>query len=135
MQYKLKVHTDQEAFDAVCVHLRTMTRRAKEGVWCRYETPTGDRCAIGALIDAEHLPDWRCAVGDLLDEENGAYAFGNELTDERDFLNLGDDYIDPEFLATLQELHDEADNWDHNGFREDALEHLAANWALQYTKP
>jgi hypothetical protein len=51
MAIKLNVNTNQDAFDAVVRHLKAQNRQASWDGACAYRTPSGLKCAIGALID------------------------------------------------------------------------------------
>lgn len=91
----LTVKTNQEAFDAVVRHLRTMPYRAYANQACCYWQSDGPSCAIGAIT----------VNPQLLQRENTGV----------DWL-ISDGILDPgtvdlRLLMRLQTLHDTEMNW------------------------
>lgn len=126
MTITLNVSTNQEAFDKVWKHLHSMPRRAAqydvvaERMMCRFRTELGERCAVGCLIpDDQYDPAMEVGgVGTLVDEG---------------WLDDGMNAIAIELLMDLQDIHDEARNWDESGFNGSgtaALRHIAKWHAL-----
>lgn len=123
--FKLKVKTNQEAFDAVRVHLSKMKRQSiRTGTnMCLYAGPKGARCAISAIIDApwkgvKALDDQESpAIGTLINK--GLVLSGN---------------VKPNLLSDLQMVHDNASNWDPEiGFcGEPTLETVAMHHGLSF---
>ncbi len=91
-----------------------VSKRNADGFTCRYN-PIHEKtegCAIGRLIKDKAL----CAKFDELEAfESGVDYVFDELPE--DLQELGQ-----EFLARLQDLHDDVDNWTETGMSDDGLE-------------
>lgn len=133
---KLSVQTDQEAFDAACRHFARMTKRAVNGSSCVYETPDGkNHCIVGALLklDTPDKHQWAKHVGGGWDDVAWQEDYGVECLED---LPAGGYLVDVngltyELPADLQNIHDEAANWDEDGFIGWwMLEDLAINYNL-----
>lgn len=117
--------TNQEMFDRVVAHARnqgckaTMIIELPSGefkVSCRYRTPEGLKCFIGALI-----PD-----------ANYSVLFENELASMPNVRAAAGILPEQKHLAgDLQQVHDNAEitRW------EDEFKRLAKNYNLTYTPP
>jgi len=112
--------TLQEVFDKVVQHARTQGKQAiTSRGQCRYRTPDGLKCFIGALIpDEVYGPDMErmrvCALMEI-DPDISRMFEG----------------INPYQLDQLQRIHDEQspDRW------EGYLQSYAIRWGLKYTAP
>jgi hypothetical protein len=109
----------QETFDKVARHLLTQGRRSAElnpmvsGGVCRYRSPDGTKCAVGALIPDELYSadmEGRSVIGLVGCDGNDDVSPWAEAL--RAHLGVESDY-DERFLETLQRIHDgyEPDTW------------------------
>lgn len=117
--------TNQEAFDEMMEHLRSLKERSTD--WYGDCVYNGSKCAVGALMTDEEqdkFGDFAGAVDSLL---KGMLKEGHESTLHN--LNL---YL----LDDMQHLHDEGFNWSGEGFdAEGKAEMIANKYNLIYTKP
>ena len=116
--------TNQEAFDKMMSHLRSLSGQSRNEYGCVYN---GSKCAIGAL---------------MTDEEQEVYGdFGDEVLVLLEVIldSGGDSFLlglDVPFLSCMQDLHDATYNWSSEGFEgEDIAEDIAKDYGLIYTKP
>lgn len=118
--------TNQEAFDKMMEHLRSLKERSLDeaGDSCAYN---GTMCAVGALMtDEEQMKfgDYDGGVGGLL----GRMSLSGHTSTLHN--------LDRALLGQMQDLHDGEYNWDDEGFTaEDVAEHIAFLFDLTYTKP
>jgi hypothetical protein len=117
--------TNQEVFDKVVVHLRSMASQSVrlDGV-CAYRGIDGLKCAIGIFIpDDVYSPD-------MEGPDNGVERLLNNF-------NLPElKEIPIDLLKRLQSAHDSGDNWGEDGFfGEYDLETTARIWSLSYLSP
>lgn len=117
--------TNQEAFDEMMEHLRSLKERSVDsGGDCVYN---GSKCAVGALMtdeEQEKFGDCEGYVEDLLDDM--------AMVGHESILNSLDLYL----LEDMQTLHDEEFNWSDKGFdAEGKAEMIANKYNLIYTKP
>ena len=117
--------TDQEAFDIMVNHLRAQGVKAQ--VWssniqakvCRYRTPDGRKCAVGALIpDKLYEPCMEGSNIDVLLADNPVLA--------RYFKG-----VHPDMLRMVQVVHDRypEEEWTSE------LAKVAEHYHLKYTPP
>jgi len=105
---KLKVNTDQEAFDLVMksIHkqkvpsIKVDVKDSKNSLSCLYAGKGKHRCAIGHLLDA---PKSKLKKLDKINVHLGTSIDGLIAT-----LEVDSGGIDIDFLAKLQECHDRA---------------------------
>jgi hypothetical protein len=98
----LSTTTNQETFDTVVRHLVAQGHRAmRDGSCVYFDRPTGDRCAIGALIPGEELVAYQ-QVQSFVDLVDDGYA---SIPDGVAVVLLND----------LQCAHDCDDNWTRTG--------------------
>ena len=95
----------QEAFDIVVTHALKQNERAlmdieTEGCSCRYRTPDGLKCFVGALIpdDRYHPAMEGNSVADLL--------AGRSFIPDYLLLENESPHIQEDFYSHLQEIHD-----------------------------
>ena len=118
--------TNQEAFDKMMEHLRSLKGRSMDegGDDCVYN---GTKCAVGALMtdeEQEKFGDYDGSVGGLL---GWMASEGHPST-----LHT----LDLSLLRKMQDLHDSCYNWDYESFTaEDVAEDIAGIFNLTYTKP
>ncbi len=118
--------TNQEAFDKMMEHLRSLEGRSLDeaGDACAYN---GTMCAVGALMtdeEQEKFGDYDGGVGGLLGRMT---LEGHKSTLHTLLLPL---------LTKMQDLHDGCYNWGDEGFTaEDVAEDIAVMFDLTYTKP
>ena len=117
--------TNQEAFDKMMEHLRSLKARSidSEGA-CTYN---GSKCAVGALMTDEEQEEFGSLLG-------GVY----ELLEEMDVAGHDSALHDIDFslLACMQDLHDKEYNWSCEGFiAEDKSKRIAKKFNLTYTSP
>tara|TARA_Y100000296_G_scaffold10404_1_gene11864 strand:+ start:837 stop:1193 length:357 start_codon:yes stop_codon:yes gene_type:complete len=117
--------TNQEAFDEMMEHLRTLKERSVDwGDTCAYN---GSKCAVGALMTDEEQDKFGYydgGVGGLLEEMS---QMGHTST-----LHT----LDLDLLGEMQDLHDSYYNWGVEGFTaEEDAESIADQFNLTYTKP
>ena len=118
--------TNQEAFDRMMNHLRSLKERSTEdsGSLCVYN---GAKCAVGALMTEEEQKKFgyfEGSVTTLLD-----YMAGNDHKSELHAL-------DGSMLEYVQCLHDYDRNWSLDGFKaEPKAEKIAEQFGLVYTAP
>lgn len=101
----------QKIFEKVVTHLiKQGVRSVNDYNVCMYRGPYGNKCAVGCLI-----PDKMYSA-----KMEGNNIFG--LISE--FKNILPKYIidNKEFLMTLQDLHDEKNNWNKNGLKSYVIE-------------
>ena len=116
--------TNQEAFDKMMSHLRSLSGQSRNEHGCVYN---GSKCAIGALMTEEEQRDY----GDF--SESVIELLEKMEIDDRDSLLLG---LDEDFLWDMQGLHDDPLNWSDEGFEgEDVAEAIAKDYGLIYTSP
>ncbi len=114
--------TEQEIFDKVLAHSRSMTEKAVSllGEYCMYRTSTGNRCFVGVCIpDEVYVPEM---------ENSGIDTLLSRFPVMQNILGASKRRID--FLVRLQEIHD----YSFCG-REKHLEDFAERWSLSYTPP
>jgi hypothetical protein len=116
----LSTTTNQETFDTVVRHLVTQGHRAMKGGFCAYyNSTTGDRCAIGALIPGEDLANkWQ--------------GWGVKKLANLGIVAIPDD-VSVEMLDKLQGAHDWESSWTPAGLSEEGwlwLRLLAADYHL-----
>jgi len=115
--------TEQEVFDTVVVHLRSMKKQSLDANGaCVYRSPSGAKCAIGSII-----PDELYSPSMEGRPVNNLY---------RDYPHLPhSEHLD--LLDRLQETHDAATFWvDDVGLGTDGegyLALIAADFNLKYT--
>lgn len=114
--------TNQEAFDIMVNHLRTMPGRsvnARKTV-CQYRNSNGNKCAVGVLIpDNEYDSDWDInTIGiDMIYSKIPSLQGLN--------INL---------LQKMQDAHDNPNNWKEDQFTsEQLLACIAYEFHLEYT--
>ncbi len=116
--------TNQEAFDKMMSHLRSLSGQSRNEYGCVYN---GSKCAIGALMtdeEQEVYGDFGEGISELLWEM---------VDSDRDSLLRG---LDRYFLVGMQDLHDATYNWSGEGFEgEDKAEEIAKDYGLIYTSP
>lgn len=120
--------TNQEAFDKMMAHLRSLPERStyprSAGMECAYN---GTMCAVGVLMsEAEqlHFGASRGGVRALLREMQAA-----GYTSVLHALDVG-------LLVKMQGLHDEVYNWDSTGLtNEERASKIAELSGLVYTPP
>ena len=114
--------TNQEAFDKMMEHLRSLKERSfdeSQNV-CVYK---GSKCAVGAIMTDEELKEYGGYEGGVLD-----------LLGSMKKSNLHD--INIALLSDMQYLHDDEDNWSDEGFdEENKAKYIANRHGLTYTKP
>lgn len=121
---KLKVHNNQEAFDAAVRHLNGMRRRAAtaDARTCVYETEDGKaNCVVGALLvlDTPDKHKWakkvRASVENVL---RGTLhrSIGRGDGDRPGEYLVDENGVDPGLLARLQSIHDDKFSWSPEGF-------------------
>lgn len=118
--------TNQEAFDKMMEHLRSLKGRSmdKDGSSCVYN---GTMCAVGALMTDEEQEKF----GDC---ESEVYFLLKEMREEghKSTLHSLSFYL----LEDMQTLHDEEVNWSDKVFdAENKAEMIAERFNLVYTKP
>lgn len=89
----------QATFNKVVTALIAQGCRSSDGTRCLYRGPNGTKCAIGLLVDDEHIYMLKEGPGisGQLDGTHGAAL--------RQLLDVADD-SDEEFLGCLQDMHD-----------------------------
>ena len=117
--------TNQEAFDEMMEHLRSLKERSMDsGGACAYD---GTKCAVGALMtdeEQEKFGDCEGNVDELLDDM--------EMVGHKSILHD----LNYSLLAGMQTLHDDEVNWSDKGFdAEGKAEMIANKYNLTYTKP
>lgn len=113
---KLKVKTNQQAFDRVCRNLAKMSKRAYDDGACQYLTDEGERCAIGGLLSRRGCKKIRGSI---------QFRIKDGIVDPGD--------VSAELLTDLQTAHDRKSHWDDNGFFAwDELEKLAEKYGLLF---
>ena len=118
--------TNQEAFDKMMEHLRSLKGRSldENDDACAYN---GTMCAVGALMtdeEQEKFGDFNGNFEDLIDE----------MTKEGHTSTLHS--LNCDLLEDMQLLHDGCYNWGAEGFAAEAkAEEIAHNHELTYTKP
>lgn len=120
--------TEQEIFDTVVNHLRTMPGRsmARSVNFCAYRGDNGNKCAVGVLLTDEEYSD----MGGNLIESSGVH----HLATYKKFPAHLKPHV--ELLGHLQHIHDNAYNWNGDTFTgELALAALAKDFNLTYTEP
>ena len=96
--------TPLQIIDKVEAHLRTMSRRSKDHINCRYRTAQGEMCAIGCLIpEDKYRPRW--------DDHEESYI--SEIVPV--LIAAGLD-ITEALARELQGIHDRSSNWSDKGF-------------------
>ena len=120
--------TNQEAFDKMLSHLRSLPARSADcDGTCVYN---GSMCAVGALMTAEEQELYGDHTGDaaMLLHDMARDGHTSELHS-----------LDGEMLYQMQEIHDSAvfwsaeDGFDHYG--EEAVKEVADDRGLVYTAP
>ena len=118
--------TDQEAFDKMMNHLRSLKAPSMNIIKnaCVYN---GSKCAVGALMTDEEQETFGMCEGnasDLLEDMARAYHV-SELHS-----------LNRLMLIDMQYLHDTPLNWSDKGFdHEGGAERIAAKYDLDYTAP
>lgn len=93
--------TQQEIFDKVSSHLLTQNAKSEDDGACLYRSPTGLKCAIGALIpDGLYDPVIENVPIDNIYIEPGTKTLQNILREIGCDANL-------DFLTDLQAIHDD----------------------------
>jgi hypothetical protein len=116
--------TNQEAFDKMMSHLRSLSGQSRNEYGCAYN---GSKCAIGALMTDEEQEVYGDFNSDI------RFLLENMEIDDRDSFLLG---LDKDFLWDMQGLHDDPLNWSDKGFEyEDEAEVVAKRYGLIYTDP
>jgi hypothetical protein len=115
--------TNQEAYDKMMKHLRSLKERSMEpGGRCVYN---GTMCAIGSLMtdeEQEKFGDLAVGVSDLLSEMLDA---GHTSKLHR---------LDDCLLDDMQVLHDDFNNWGPEGFTaEEHAKRIANSYGLNYS--
>ncbi len=117
--------TNQEAFDKMMNHLRSLKGRSvnKDG-FCVYN---GLKCPVGVLMtdeEQEQFGDFKGSVDHLLEE---MWSNGHESMLHG--LNFA-------LLSYTQALHDDGGYWDARGFAaEESAKKIAIQFGLTYNKP
>jgi hypothetical protein len=106
----LKPKTDQEAFDMVVKHLKSMPERSMKpanirglGMRCAYRSRDGLACAIGCMVSDEDARTMDAQPESGIDD----LVFA-EVVDPGE--------VSRSLLSQLQDAHDDPDNWDDSGF-------------------
>lgn len=99
-----KPYTQQECFDIIWERAKNPVK-AKDGQFCKYRTPDGNRCFIGALIpDEEYSRDFELLAG-IMDVYKRVSTLDGSLFDFYKDLQFIHDYNSPEIWnSQLQEL-------------------------------
>ena len=117
--------TNQEAFDEMMEHLRTLKERSVD--WAGDCVYNGSKCAVGILMTDEEQDKFGYydgGVGGLMEDMQEAGHASTLHT------------LDLDLLGEMQELHDGEYNWDDKGFTaEETAECIANQFNLTYTKP
>lgn len=120
--------TDQEIFDIVCAHLRSMKKPSirvstKSDFFCVYRADDGGKCAAGILIpDEEYHPDM---------EGKNFVSVCNDYT----YMKYKFNYDQVWLIRRLQNLHDDEKNWGVSGFLgENGLKDVSVRHHLNYTE-
>lgn len=127
----MATQTRQEVFDKVVDHLWSMSERAfdEELYSCLYLTPSGNRCAVGCLLE---IPD---------EDKETAYTYEGTIDDLMsdhpewipDSLGLEEDVSMARLLYDLQNVHDRETNWIGDRKEMDQwLKYIATNRNLKY---
>ena len=119
--------TNQEAFDKMMSHLRSLSGQSRNEHGCVYN---GSKCAIGALMTAGEQTHYGGHSGDvehlLSDMKRDGYT--SELH-----------YLDEDMLYQMQQVHDSVICWSaEDGFNdhgEEAAKEVADEHDLVYTAP
>jgi hypothetical protein len=126
MTFKLNVKTNQEAFDKVVRHLAQQPDRCAIYDDCVYQREDGNRCAVGALIDAtdEELLAFERDVLSTLSGTSVIALF------DKGHLDIGSVAVD--LLTRLQRVHDNdyRDNDESRFTHWQDLVTTAEDWAL-----
>lgn len=116
--------TNQEAFDEMMEHLRSLKERSMDWGCCAYN---GSKCAVGILMTDE-------------EQEKFGYCEGGVDVLLDDMAVVGHDsilcYLNYNLLSDMQTLHDDEVNWSDKGFdAENKAKMIAERFNLTYTKP
>lgn len=118
--------TNQEAFDNMMQHLRSLKGRSlnKDRSSCAYN---GTMCAVGALMTDEEQQKFG-------DHDESVVGLLDLMADEGHKSTLHT--LDLSLLSHMQSLHDNIYNWGYEGFiAEGAAEAIASDFQLTYTSP
>ena len=119
--------TNQEAFDKMVNHLRSLKGRSLDGdnEKCVYN---GNKCAVGILMTDEEQEEYGNFHGSAC-----GLMYQMKLDGHISAMHT----FDPLLLTRMQELHDNDFSWcKYKGFVEEPeLKRLAGEFSLLYTKP